>query len=669
MALIRGNVSTRDGPELEAQRIWYDSLGKGLGFPPTGADALWTTSAEKFDGEGTTLHKTFPKITYTTTTWLSQIGNAKQQIPLITRVVGRTNTKIVFLAGAFGVHEATKSYINKQGETYVARNVSPEDLVTAYNSLYPNLRTKMGRAVQAGEQSQLTEWTGEADEARETLEKLPEGYELTKKRRDTIQLVNQAMPAGLFETTQLKMLEHGAGRWLMTIISPDSEDGNPHYRKYVRDGFRPFFPIADELIKYMDRLAKQGHEELGQINEYFKEIKAVGEVEGTIPGAKWMVRPPDNNKAIMEIVESLTAEEDPEFPTGWKTQLEDFGKSESWRNILSKKVIDFRDPKDIDDKKVEPSKPSKYKTPSQRVGRRIKPFVREAGEDLIDPDTNELVIGEHQRHDTPLGRRSVVNTNWEGGCCQRLKMQLIAMTAYKKPHIHITEIERKIFAMPCHELNEYMEPPGIEDNNFQNLRFFGVEFGEFSQNDVFESIGIAGDAHEQLWQLYSECLDEELESLESPKAPTERTDPKGDTHWVKNREGEVEEVEFGEEEREFEGFKWDTGKPGEIDVTPLEAKRIELIHARREQLGQDAKSGDWMRHLQPEVMSQAAYEKQKEAMLKPTRQEWKKMMDLIAGGLTLSDSELWEKMGYSDAKTTYVLGNKDDLSREFGDLY
>jgi len=45
------------------------------------------------------------------------------------------------------------------------------------------------------------------------------------------------------------------------------------------------------------------------------------------------------------------------------------------------------------------------------------------------------------------------------------------------------------------------------------------------------------------------------------------------------------------------------------------------------------------------------------------------MMDLIAGGLTLSDSELWEKMGYSDAKTTYVLGNKDDLSREFGDLY
>ena len=108
----------------------------------------------------------------------------------------------------------------------------------------------MGRAVQAGEQSQLTEWTGEADEQRATLEKLPEGYQMTRARMKIIDLVNQMAPLqeDLFEKTQQEVLKHGRSNWMMTIIKP-GRDGNPHFEKYRRDGFRQFTPIADELIK------------------------------------------------------------------------------------------------------------------------------------------------------------------------------------------------------------------------------------------------------------------------------------------------------------------------------------------------------------------------------------------------------------------------------------
>ena len=90
---------------------------------------------------------------------------------------------------------------------------------------------------------------------------------------------------------------------------------------------------------------------------------------------------------------------------------------------------------------------------------------------------------------------------------------------------------------------------------------------------------------------------------------------------------------------------------------------------RRKFLGQDPKTGDWGKEFLPETLEAEEYKRQVEAQLKPTRQEWKKMMDLIEGGLTLSDRELWEKMGYSDPKRSYIFENKDDLSREYGDLY
>ena len=674
--LITGTLETKIANETEAQQIWHIGLGKALGFPPTGSDALWPTSSEKFNGAGTTLHKTFPNITYTTTTWLSLPDGAKQAIPLMTRVVGRTHTNINFLAGLYGVNEATKTYTTKKGERYVARNVSREDLVSAYNRLHPNLRTKMGRAVQAGEQTQLGDFTGETEQAKETLEKLPEGYQMTRARMKIIDLVNQMAPLqeDLFEKTQMEVLKSGRSKWLMTIIKP-GRDGNPHYEKYRRDGFRPFTPIADELIKYMDRLDKQGHDALGEVNRYFEAIRDVGESE-VLEGAIWMIRPPNNNKGILEVVESLTAGEDPEYPTGWQTQLGDFGKSISWRTIL-KGVIDFNPDrkKKVEEEETKPEE-TNYETPNPITpGGRHGPYERETGETLIDPDTDEEVPGGNQLHDSPLGRQSVVNMNFQGGCCKQLKARLINMTAYKKPNIHISEIERKIMGMPCHELNAYMEPPNMVDNNFLNLKFFGVVYAGFSENDVMESIGVAGkDAHTALWEEYDKCITDELGSLQAPSVPSERTDPKQREHFDANlKPGDEElfsgETESGKEFREFEGFQWDMGKPGEFDYSQQEAQRMALIMDRRKFLGQDPKTGDWGKEFLPETLEAEEYKRQVEAQLKPTRQEWKKMMDLIEGGLTLSDRELWEKMGYSDAKIAYVLEHKGALSREYGDLY
>ena len=227
MVSIAGTLETLQTSESEAQQLWYDRLGKALGFPASGSNALWTTSAEKFDGAGPTVHKLFPNTNHSVTTWLSQPEGAKQSIPLMSRVIGRTDTNLVFLAGLYGVNEATKTYTNKTGEAYVARNVSPEELVSAYNTLYPNLRTKMGRAVQSGEQLQLP---GVAEEAQQTLDKLPEGYELTKKRIAIIDLINKMAPLqeNLFEQTQQVMLREGRDKWLMTIIKP-GRDGNPHF--------------------------------------------------------------------------------------------------------------------------------------------------------------------------------------------------------------------------------------------------------------------------------------------------------------------------------------------------------------------------------------------------------------------------------------------------------
>ena len=668
--LITGTLETKIANETEAQQIWHIGLGKALGFPPTGSDALWPTSSEKFDGAGTTLHKTFPNITYTTITWLSLPDGAKQAIPLMTRVVGRTHTNINFLAGLYGVNEATKTYTNKKGEKYVARNVSREDLVSAYNRLHPNLRTKTGRAVQAGEQSQLTEWTGEADEDRATLEKLPEGYQLTRARMKLIDLINQMDPIqeNLFEKTQQEVLKHGRSKWLMTIIKP-GRDGNPHYEKYRRDGFRPFTPIADELIKYMDKLDKQGHDALGEVNRYFEAIRDAGESE-VLEGAIWMIRPPNNNKGILEVVESITSGEDPEFPTGWQTQLGDFGKSDSWKIILKAETIDFNTNRKKKEEEEESEKEEvNYETPKPITsGGRHGMYVRETGETLIDPDTDKEVQGGNQLHDSPLGRQSVVNTNFQGSCCEQLKERLIDIVAYKKSNIHTSEIVRKIRAMPCHELNEYMEPPNMEDNNFLNLKIFGVNIAALNEYEVYEAIGVQGkDVHTALWEEYDECIREQLGSLQSPKPPTERTDPAQREHDVKiSGTGETEVGQTEEEQREFEGFDWDMGKPGVLDYDKREAQRVALIQDRRKFLGQDPDEGEWGKEFMPETLHQEDYERQVEAQLKPSERDAQIIVAMLETGLTLQDMKVWRKVGFSDAKIKYTIDNWNRLKNEYG---
>jgi len=674
--LITGTLETKIANETEAQQLWHRGLGKALGFPPTGSDALWPTSAEKFDGAGTTLHKTFPNITYTTTTWLSLPEGAKQQIPLMTRVVGRTHTNIVFLAGMYGVNEATKTYTTKKGEKYVARNVSREDLVDAYNKLHPNLRTKMGRAVQAGEQSQLTEWTGEADEQRATLEKLPEGYQMTRARMKIIDLVNQMAPLqeDLFEKTQQEVLKHGRSNWMMTIIKP-GRDGNPHFEKYRRDGFRQFTPIADELIKYMDRLDYQGNEALGEVNRYFKAIREAGESE-VLEGAVWMIRPPNNNKGILEVVESLTTGEDPKFPTGWQTQLGDFSKSDSWKIILKAETIDFNPnrKKKEEEEETKPNEKPKYTTPDPiKPGGRHGMYIRETGETLVDPDTDKEVPGGNQLHDSPLGRESVVNPNYEGSCCEQLKERLIDIVVYKKPKLHTTEISRKIRAMPCHELNEYMEPPNMEGgSNFVNLKIFGVDIAGLYEHEVMEAIGVQGkDVHTALWEEYDECITEQLGSLQSPKPPSERTDPSMSEHYdMELREGEeaapTAELPSGEAFREFENFQWDMGKPGEMGYSQQEAQRVALIQDRRKLLGQDPEEGDWGKEFMPETLEHEDYQRQVEAQLKPTEAQVKRIISLQRQGLSLSDMELWEEVGFKDAKIKYTIDNWRRLTEEYG---
>ncbi len=671
--LITGTLDSKIGNETEAQQLWHMGLGKALGFPPTGSDALWPTSSEKFGGAGTTLHKTFPDITYTTETWLSLPDGAKQPIPLMTRVVGIGKGNISFFAGLYGVNEATKTYTAKKGEKYVARNVSREDLVDAYNRLHPNLRTKMGRAVQAGEQSQLTEWTGEADEQRETLEKLPEGYEMTRARMKIIDLVNQMAPLqeDLFNKTQQKVLQGVDSRshWVMTIIKP-GRDGNPHFQKYKDGGFREFAPIADELIKYIDRLVKQGHDKLSLTNQYFKKIRAAGESE-VLTGAIWMIRPPKNNQGIVEVVESITAEHNPEYPTGWQTQLGEFGKSDSWKIILKAETIDFNpNRKKKDEEKESEKEEINYETPKPITsGGRHGMYVRETGETLIDPDTDKEVQGGNQLHDSPLGRQSVVNTNFQGSCCEQLKERLIDIVAYKKSNIHTSEIVRKIRAMPCHELNEYMEPPNMEDNNFLNLKIFGVNIAALNEYEVYEAIGVQGkDVHTALWEEYDECIREQLGSLQSPKPPTERTDPAQREHDVKTLDGsgETEVGQTEEEQREFEGFEWDMGKPGVLEYNKTEAQRVALIQDRRRLLGQDPDEGEWGKEFMPETLHQEDYERQVEAQLKPSERDVQIIAASLETGLTLQDMDVWRKVGFSDPKIKYTIDNWNRLKNEYG---
>ena len=659
MVSIAGTLETLQTSESEAQQLWYDRLGKALGFPASGSNALWTTSAEKFDGAGTTVHKLFPNTNHSVTTWLSQPEGAKQSIPLMSRVIGRTDTNLVFLAGLYGVNEATKTYTNKTGEAYVARNVSPEELVSAYNTLYPNLRTKMGRAVQSGEQLQLP---GVAEEAQQTLDKLPEGYELTKKRIAIIDLINKMAPLqeNLFEQTQQVMLREGRDKWLMTIIKP-GKDGNPHFDKYKRDGFREFTVIAQELIRYMDRLVEQGNDSLAKVNEYFKAIAEAGDSQ-VLEGAIWMIRPPNNNKGIMEVIESLSAPHSRSYPTGWQTEITDFNKSTNWMDILKRPEMAAGPPPDDEEEEDDDDK-SKFEEPPHKDAKgHVMPFTNEPKENWEDTEGN--IHSEADFYDSPYGEGGEVNYDYDPGCCEQLKQWLVGIVQYKRPEIHLSEIERKVYAMPCHELNEYMEPPQIEDsNNFHNLKFFGVQISSLEPHELEEAIGLNGSPHQILWKQYDDCI-EGVMSMGVIKPPSERTDPPQSEHWTSHlRRGEDELVEAtGEAHREFQGFEWDRGEPGKFDYTSDEAMR-ETHRGARVIEGQDK---EWEIEGEGQKMSEEAYRSQ--VIGEPTKQSFLKLYDLVNNkGRDMMDPKIRTDAGMTQKQFDNALQNWDEYKRKWRD--
>ena len=214
------------------------------------------------------------------------------------------------------------------------------------------------------------------------------------------------------------------------------------------------------------------------------------------------------------------------------------------------------------------------------------------------------------------------------------------------------------------------------DSNFLNLKFFGVDIAGLSESDVMESIGVQGqDAHTALHEEYDKCITEQLGSLNAPDTPTDRTDPKQREHFeTELKPGDEEvfegELESGEKFREFEGFQWDMGKPGVIEYNKREAQRVALIQDRRRFLGQDPETGEFGQELMPEKLEDEEYRRQVDAQLKPTAEEWEKMVHILdSKELTLSDKEFWDEMGYSDPKINYILGNKDELEKEYGDIY
>jgi hypothetical protein len=666
-----GNLSN----ELATQEFWYRILGKPLGFPQAGSDSLWPTNAERFDGEGTFLYQTFPTIQYSPMTWIGHHDavDAPEGIPLMTRTIGRTTgaDKIAFFAGVYSANNAARTYHKKGGGKQADHNVSIVNVASSFKLLNPEVgkskrNTEPEISVQAGEQERLTEHTGEAHEARETLSRLNDPSQVNKARADIIDMIVTMMPESLFNDTQNEVLHKiGNDHWIMTVIAPPTGDaGNIHFQKYINDGFIPFMPIAEALIKRMDELAEQQDDpSFAAINEYFKKIVRVKDsFEGQDPGAEWYIRAPRNNKGILDVVESVSRTKE-----NWQRELGHFGKSNNWMNILKRPEMQMASPPDDDDDDNDDDKP-KFKEPDHKDDKgHIPGFVRKpSGGTLTNLDTGEE-IADADYFDSPYGEEGEVTYDYQGGCCEQIKQHLVGIVSYMRPLIHISEIERKIYGMPCHELNEYFEPPETEDNNFHNLEFFGVKISEVEPNELLEAIGLDGSPHLILFKLYDDCVRGEM-SMNIIKPPSERTDPTQREHFdTELRPGDEEvfegELESGQSFREFEGHEWDAAEAGKFDYLPEEAMREESRKVRIEEGKVSDK--EWELEGEGAERSKRAYEAQKQG--EPTRDSFLKLYDLVNNkGRDMMDPQTRIDSGMTQRQFDKALKNWDEYKKEFG---
>ena len=290
------------------------------------------------------------------------------------------------------------------------------------------------------------------------------------------------------------------------------------------------------------------------------------------------------------------------------------------------------------------------------------PFTNEPKENWEDTEGN--IHSEADFYDSPYGEGGEVNYDYDPGCCEQLKQWLVGIVQYKRPEIHLSEIERKVYAMPCHELNEYMEPPQIEDsNNFHNLKFFGVQISSLEPHELEEAIGLNGSPHQILWKQYDDCI-EGVMSMGVIKPPSERTDPTQSEHWTSHlRRGEDELVEAtGEAHREFQGFEWDRGEPGKFDYTSDEAMR-ETHRGARVIEGQDK---EWEIEGEGQKMSEEAYRSQ--VIGEPTKQSFLKLYDLVNNkGRDMMDPKIRTDAGMTQKQFDNALQNWDEYKRKWRD--
>ena len=674
--------------ERQVQRLWFDKIGKFLGFPESGSKALWPTNAERFGGQGTFIYRLFSgDTTFTTKTWMGFGEGLKssEAIPLMTRTVADTKEKVVFFAGLYGAKEALRSY-NAAGGTFVDRNTKLEDLVSAYKLANPDIEPD---PVAEG-QTRLDDFSDDTTRAKDEMERFnkpvtDEGeLKLTdqEKRMQLMQLVVDLSPPELFDTTQNDVLGTYGNNWIFAVMSkPTDEYGNIYYNRYTSDGFVPFMDYADNLIKFFDRQIALGSNDFAKINEYFKKIVEEGQFKDAKTNAIWMVRPPNNNRQLLEMFGAYE-----QFPLQ-KTFFNTIKKSTvDWKSILKAEMAPPQPPPDDDDDEKEKKVRDKFTT--NRWGKRIinKP-VRQPSSYENEDGTIET---EGDWKSTPLGQRLAVTSNWEDVCCQKLKENLIKLLTVEIENtgkdIHKDKIERTVLDMHCADLSEYMEPEEIQQSNFHNLRIFGIKIGDLSGRVLEEALGVSGKSVQaHLTDEYEKCLEDIHGSVKKP--PSETTDPVKTKVWAKRGDAVVELNT--DEHREFENFSFDTGmKEGEItddEKTYRERQMEEIIQGKQIDMDDDSFQAD--RFVQP--MQEQWWKGQQEARKRPGKDKFLKLykhslaemgyvaVDLIEldqpkfnntpfftasrQAINWGDRQLMERMGFTQIKWDYTFSNWKEL--------
>jgi len=671
--------------EENVQQMWYDRIGKFLGFPQSGSKALWTKNADRFGGQGTFIVRVFPNVNYRTIAWNGFTGGdglkSSESFPLMTRTIGRTNTNLVFFAGVYGWKEALRSY-NEAGGTFVNRNDKLEDLISAYKLVNSDIEPD---PVPEG-QTRLEDYDEDVSWAKDEMERFKKPVtdegELVisdqEKRMQLMQLMHDLAPEDLFNQTQNTMISAHKDKWILTVIAPPKQgQGNIHFPKYMSDGFVPFMEYSEKLIKYLDRQANYGHENFNKINYYFKKIAEKGDFADQDSDAKWYVRPPDNLKNILEMFGAYER-----LPLQ-KTFFSPIKKSTvNWRNILKSKMAPSQPPKDDEEEKNK----TRDKFTTNKWGRKIiNPNYRRTGDTFII-DGEEVTEGTWK--DTPLGQRLGVTSNWEDSCCQELKESLIKLLIVEVKNankdIHKDKIRQTVTSMHCSELSEYMEPPDVDQNNFHNLQFFGIKIGDISQQVFMEALDLSGDIHQTLYEKYIHCLDYNVQ-WGVKKPPSETTDPVKDRVDVES--GDVIVEREVPKHREFENFTYDTNiKPGKItddEKSLTEIQREAVIHGKRKDMDDPKFQEDLM--VQP--MQEKWWQQQQAERNKPSKEKFDKLWvhgiraiqnhnrntnattqitsQNVKVRIRWADATLMENLNFTNVEWNYTFDNWEELHNEY----